>query len=144
MPLLICYRQECKYNHQTIYWTVPNRAMDMGYGYIGANEYAILDSVEREQRRYKEKTVFWHQPGMSIYILCAEKGPVNLFFDIEPNTNWKLKLMKTWTEDIPHPMKGNDMFNEFLTFYNTNPIYRKKSEDQSQTRRQHTNYYKAN
>ena len=56
--------------------------------------------------------------GMSIYILCAEKGPVNLFFHIEPNTNCEIEIDENMDGRYPHPMKGNDMFNEFLTFYN--------------------------
>lgn len=111
-------------------------------GYIGANEYAILDSVKVNKGDIKKKLSFDISQGMSIYILCAEKGPVNLFFDIEPNTNCEIEIDENMDGRYPHPMKGNDMFNEFLTFYNKILYTGKKSRDQSLPK-DSIRYYKA-
>lgn len=119
MPLLICATDKnvnitIKLStelSQTEQWIYAS-------GYIGANEYAILDSVKVSKGDIKKKLSFDISQGMSIYILCAEKGPVNLFFDIEPNTNCEIEIDENMDGRYPHPMKGNDMFNEFLTFYN--------------------------
>ena len=111
-------------------------------GYVGANEYAILDSVKVSKGDIKKKLSFDISQGMSIYILCAEKGPVNLFFHIEPNTNCEIEIDENMDGRYPHPMKGNDMFNEFLTFYNKILYTGKKSRDQSLPE-DSIRYYKA-
>ena len=111
MPLLICATDKnvnitIKLStelSQTEQWIYAS-------GYIGANEYAILDSVKVSKGDIKKKLSFDISQGMSIYILCAEKGPVNLFFDIEPNTNCEIEIDENMDGRYPHPMKGNDMF----------------------------------
>ena len=141
MPLLICATDKnvnitIKLStelSQTEQWIYAS-------GYIGANEYAILDSVKVSKGDIKKKLSFDISQGMSIYILCAEKGPVNLFFDIEPNTNCEID--ENMDGRYPHPMKGNDMFNEFLTFYNKILYTGKKSRDQSLPE-DSIRYYKA-
>ena len=143
MPLLICATDKnvnitIKLStelSQTEQWIYAS-------GYIGANEYAILDSVKVSKGDIKKKLSFDISQGMSIYILCAEKGPVNLFFDIEPNTNCEIEIDENMDGRYPHPMKGNDMFNEFLTFYNKILYTGKKSRDQSLPE-DSIRYYKA-
>ena len=100
-------------------------------GYVGGNEFAILDSVKVNKGDMKTKLSFDINNGMSIYILCSEKGPVNLFFDIEPNTNCEIEIDENTNGRYPLPMKGNDMYNEFLTFYNKIIDTGKKSKDKS-------------
>ena len=143
MPLLICATDKnvnitIKLStelSQTEQWIYAS-------GYIGANEYAILDSVKVSKGDIKKKLSFDISQGMSIYILCAEKGPVNLFFHIEPNTNCEIEIDENMDGRYPRPMKGNDMFNEFLTFYNKILYTGKKSEDQSLPE-DSIRYYKA-
>jgi hypothetical protein len=132
MPLLICATDKnvnitIKLStelSQTEQWIYAS-------GYIGANEYAILDSVKVSKGDIKKKLSFDISQGMSIYILCAEKGPVNLFFHIEPNTNCEIEIDENMDGRYPRPMKGNDMQNELLAFDNKILYIGKKSEDQS-------------
>ena len=111
-------------------------------GYVGANEYAILDSVKVNKGDTQTKLSFDIYEGMSIYILCAEKGPVNLFFHIEPNTNCEIEIDENMDGRYPRPMKGNDMQNELLAFDNKILYIGKKSEDQSLPE-DSIRYYKA-
>ena len=132
MPLLICATDKnvnitIKLStelSQTEQWIYAS-------GYVGANEYAILDSVKVNKGDTQTKLSFDIYEGMSIYILCAEKGPVNLFFHIEPNTNCEIEIDENMDGRYPRPMKGNDMQNELLAFDNKILYIGKKSEDQS-------------
>ena len=130
MPLLICATDKnvnitIKLStelSQTEQWIYAS-------GYVGANEYAILDSVKVNKGDTQTKLSFDIYEGMSIYILCAEKGPVNLFFHIEPNTNCEIEIDENMDGRYPRPMKGNDMQNELLAFDNKILYIGKKSED---------------
>ena len=139
MPLLICATDKnvnitIKLStelSQTEQWIYAS-------GYVGANEYAILDSVKVNKGDTQTKLSFDIYEGMSIYILCAEKGPVNLFFHIEPNTNCEIEIDENMDGRYPRPMKGNDMQNELLAFDNKILYIGKKERRPIPARRQHT------
>ena len=103
-------------------------------GYVGGNEYAILDSAKVNKRDTIVKLAFnsINNRGINLHILFTQIGPSYLFFDIEPNTNCEIEIDEnTVNGQYPHPMKGNNMFNEFLAFYNKTQYIRRKSNDKS-------------